>query len=163
MRSRLWRRRCSWPFRVSFCGLACWECRGLTITFCGQQVLLRYRQKAGHYPRRGDESDLAGLLELRKSYLASVGVPLDYLTEDLVRLVKLERIERVIRFLTLFFPPSAVASGANTELSPVAAVVGGQLAQDILKVIAGKEQPINNFFCLSGDAINGWKHKLPPA
>ncbi len=44
----------------------------------------------------------------------------------------------------------------------MAAVVGGQLAQDILKVVSGKDAPINNFFCFSGATLSGYSHRLPP-
>jgi hypothetical protein len=57
---------------------------------------------------------------------------------------------------------SSVASEAEAELSPVAAIVGGQLAQDILKVVSGKDAPINNFFCFDGDRLAGHQHRLPP-
>ena len=33
-----------------------------------------------------------------------------------------------------------------SELSPVAAIVGGVLAQEIIKVISNKDAPHNNFF-----------------
>jgi len=33
-----------------------------------------------------------------------------------------------------------------SELSPVAAIVGGVLAQEIIKVISNKDTPHNNFF-----------------
>ena len=32
------------------------------------------------------------------------------------------------------------------ELSPVAAIVGGVLAQEVIKAVSKKDQPQNNFF-----------------
>ena len=40
----------------------------------------------------------------------------------------------------------------NVELSPPAAIIGGFLGQEILKVLSRKEVPFNKFFC--HDAIN---------
>lgn len=49
----------------------------------------------------------------------------------------------------------AFLSSARAELSPVAAVLGGVLAQDILNVLSQKEQPIQNFFIFDGDSNEG--------
>ena len=45
---------------------------------------------------------------------------------------------------------SLLAEQAATELSPVCAIVGGVLAQDILKVVQGKELPLQNWFIYNG-------------
>lgn len=38
----------------------------------------------------------------------------------------------------------------TAELSPVCAIVGGILAQDILNILSQRELPINNFFIYDG-------------
>ena len=43
-----------------------------------------------------------------------------------------------------------MARTAAHEFSPVCAVVGGFLGQDILKVLQGKEAPFANFFTFDG-------------
>lgn len=43
----------------------------------------------------------------------------------------------------------------GVEISPVAAVVGGVLAQDLLNVLGGKEQPIQNLFLFDGSSSDG--------
>jgi len=48
-------------------------------------ALLKYRQKSGRYPRQEDEGDAASLMELKRSYLSSVGVPDAYVSDELVR------------------------------------------------------------------------------
>ena len=45
-----------------------------------------------------------------------------------------------------------IATTAAHELSPVCAVVGGMLAQDILKALAARESPIANFFTFDGSS-----------
>jgi len=49
---------------------------------------------------------------------------------------------------------SAVTTAAH-ELSPVCAVVGGFLAQDILKALAAKDPPLANFFTFDGSTSTG--------
>jgi ubiquitin-like 1-activating enzyme E1 A len=39
------------------------------------------------------------------------------------------------------------------ELSPVAAVMGGMLGNEAVKVVTGKDEPMNNLFVF--DAMNG--------
>ncbi|GJE88373.1 ubiquitin-activating enzyme E1-like protein [Phanerochaete sordida] len=48
-----------------------------------------------------------------------------------------------------------IATTAAHELSPVCAVVGGMLAQDILKALAAREPPISNFFTFDGSTGGG--------
>ncbi|KAI0669178.1 hypothetical protein C8Q78DRAFT_977925 [Trametes maxima] len=48
-----------------------------------------------------------------------------------------------------------VATTASHEISPVCAVVGGLLAQDILKALAAREPPIANFFTFDGNLGGG--------
>ncbi|KAI0647712.1 hypothetical protein C8Q79DRAFT_905348 [Trametes meyenii] len=48
-----------------------------------------------------------------------------------------------------------VATTAAHEISPVCAVVGGLLAQDILKALAAREPPIANFFTFDGNLGGG--------
>src|ERR1044072_8253967 len=43
-----------------------------------------------------------------------------------------------------------IALNAPTELSPVCAIVGGILAQDILNTLSQRELPIKNFFVYDG-------------
>src|ERR1044072_4323282 len=43
-----------------------------------------------------------------------------------------------------------IALNAPTELSPMCAIVGGILAQDILNTLSQKELPISNFFVYDG-------------
>ncbi|TFK52196.1 hypothetical protein OE88DRAFT_1718218 [Heliocybe sulcata] len=49
----------------------------------------------------------------------------------------------------------SIATTASHEFSPVCAVVGGMLAQDILKALAAREPPIANFFVFDGTSGAG--------
>ncbi|KAM6494176.1 hypothetical protein JOM56_010537 [Amanita muscaria] len=46
---------------------------------------------------------------------------------------------------------NSVATTAAHEFSPVCAIIGGILAQDILKALAGRDPPIANFFTFDGN------------
>ncbi|KAF9241139.1 hypothetical protein BU15DRAFT_45213 [Melanogaster broomeanus] len=48
-----------------------------------------------------------------------------------------------------------MSTSAAHEFSPVCAVVGGMLAQDILKALAAREAPIANFFVFDGTTGSG--------
>ena len=48
-----------------------------------------------------------------------------------------------------------LSTTARYELAPVCAVVGGMLAQDILKALAAREPPIANFFVFDGSTGGG--------
>jgi ubiquitin-like 1-activating enzyme E1 A len=48
-----------------------------------------------------------------------------------------------------------MAATAAYEFSPICAVVGGMLAQDILKTLAAKDAPMANFFTFDGDTGAG--------
>ncbi|KAF9013432.1 hypothetical protein BDQ17DRAFT_1343412 [Cyathus striatus] len=55
-------------------------------------------------------------------------------------------------------PPEFIDSISTTaahEFSPVCAIVGGMLAQDILKALGGREAPIANFFVFDGNTGSG--------
>jgi ubiquitin-like 1-activating enzyme E1 A len=41
------------------------------------------------------------------------------------------------------------------EFSPVCAIIGGVLAQDILKALGGREPPLANFFIFDGNTGGG--------
>ncbi|PPQ89648.1 hypothetical protein CVT25_013835 [Psilocybe cyanescens] len=49
----------------------------------------------------------------------------------------------------------SLSTTASHEFSPVCAIVGGMLAQDILKALGGREPPIGNFFLFDGSTGGG--------
>ncbi|ONH65320.1 DNA damage tolerance protein RHC31 [Cyberlindnera fabianii] len=46
---------------------------------------------------------------------------------------------------------SDILQQLNTEIAPVAAILGGAVAQDVINQLSGKDKPINNFMVLDGD------------
>lgn len=50
----------------------------------------------------------------------------------------------------------------GSEISPVCAFLGGQLAQDVINVVGGKEQPIQNILLFDGERSAGPVYALHP-
>ena len=50
----------------------------------------------------------------------------------------------------------------GTEMAPVAAFVGGMLAQDVINVLGHREQPLQNFMLFDGDACDGPIYAMHP-
>jgi ubiquitin-like 1-activating enzyme E1 A len=50
----------------------------------------------------------------------------------------------------------------GSELSPVAAILGGQLAQDVINVLGQKEQPIQNMVIFDGTSMEALMYPLHP-
>jgi len=91
------------------------------------QVLFEFQSRDGCSPRLTHRDEDMGLLKR--------------LRDDIARKLELPSGNKLTnedgdQMLTLLF----------SELSPVAAIVGGVLAQEIIKVISNKDAPHNNFF-----------------
>jgi len=85
-------------------------------------VLYEFQSREGRSPQMATrEGDLKLLESLADSVASKFGLPEGKMSKDL--------------------PPMLF-----TELSPVAAIVGGILAQEIIKVISNKDEPHRNFF-----------------
>lgn len=50
----------------------------------------------------------------------------------------------------------------GSEIAPVTAFLGGQLAQDVINVLGQREQPIQNFLLFDGEESNGPVYALHP-
>ena len=50
----------------------------------------------------------------------------------------------------------------GSEIAPVTAFIGGQLAQDVINVLSEREQPIQNFLLFDGDGAKGPIYALHP-
>ncbi|CAG8679048.1 5517_t:CDS:10, partial [Dentiscutata heterogama] len=93
------------------------------------QILWKFQQEMGRLPATNDNSDVEKLLSLRNSYLQTIHINNLFVTDEFL--------------ITL-------ASFALTELTPICAILGGVLAQDILNVLSKKGAPINNLFVFDG-------------
>ena len=70
----------------------------------------------------------------------------------------------------LLLPPETLRSdflrsflqNLGSEISPVAAFLGGSLAQDVINVLAQREQPLQNMLLFDGDEFKGPIYSLHP-
>lgn len=86
------------------------------------KVLLRFRSDVGRNPQGATRTeDLAVLKKLRDSELESIGLSLDKVPDE---------------YLVKVF----------SQVSPVCAILGGELAQEVIKAVSQKGAPHNNFF-----------------
>jgi len=96
--------------------------RRMDPSFFLLHVLLAFKTETGHSPRAANRAeDLDKLKQLRDQTLEKLAVPTTKIPDQL---------------LGLLF----------AELSPVAAIVGGVLGQEVIKAISNKDAPHNNFF-----------------
>eukprot|EP00761_Pharyngomonas_kirbyi_P001504 gb/GECH01001508.1/.p1 GENE.gb/GECH01001508.1/~~gb/GECH01001508.1/.p1 ORF type:complete len:343 (+),score=89.38 gb/GECH01001508.1/:1-1029(+) len=100
--------------------------RRLSSTFAAIQLLYKIRSSSNKEKR---ESFRDQLLSEKETFLKSHNLSPDFITNDYL---------------------SKIADMLDTELSPVSAVVGGLLGQEIIKVISRKGEPVNNYFIYDG-------------
>ncbi|CAG8607816.1 13162_t:CDS:2 [Ambispora leptoticha] len=101
-------------------------------------IIWKFQQKEGRLPNPEDTSndetsDFMKLRSISNEYLKSINVE-----------------------------PSLFTNGVSAEISPVCAIVGGILAQDILKALSQKGPPINNFFVFNGTDCSGIVYQVEP-
>uniref|UniRef100_A0A7S2UZW6 Ubiquitin-like 1-activating enzyme E1A n=1 Tax=Fibrocapsa japonica TaxID=94617 RepID=A0A7S2UZW6_9STRA len=104
------------------------------------QVLEELEEQMGRPVKGMQEGDLNELVQISTRLLQDNEMPPDFLTEDDLRIL---------------------CSVANTEISPVCAIVGGIWGQEVLKAISRKGEPVNNFFVFSGISSEGKVIRLP--
>jgi len=96
--------------------------RRMDPSFFLLQVLFAFKTEMGHSPRPAQrQEDLTKLKELRDATLTKLSVPTTKIPDEM---------------LGFLF----------AELSPVAAIVGGVLGQEVIKAISNKDAPHNNYF-----------------
>jgi len=92
-------------------------------------VVLRYQEEHGRLPKK--DTDFEALLEVRKKHFVSIDAD-----------------ERVLEDSTL----GTFLAHVGAEIAPTTAILGGFVAQEIIKVLSGKDLPINNYFVFDGMA-----------
>ena len=114
--------------------------RRMDPSFFLLQVLFNFQSETGHTPRPKErETDLAKLKEMRDKTLESLSVPTTKISDEMLstfRFCCVEINDWYFDCLDLLF----------AELSPVCAIVGGVLAQEVIKAISNKDAPHNNYF-----------------
>lgn len=100
------------------------------------RCLLEYRERAGKWPS-SDDSDMAEVLE---PYLKETA---DEVLQEIVR-AKMTSLNK------------------TAEISPVCAVLGGMLGNEVIKLISGKGQPANNTVLMDGTTCKGMTFLVKP-
>lgn len=96
-------------------------------------------QDDGHYPRSAEDLKMFTVLATEKH--KALGLPEETLRAEVLR-----------KFL----------QNLGCEISPVAAVLGGQLAQDVINVLGARQQPIQNMVIFDGDLMEAPMYALHP-
>ncbi|KAJ3044023.1 hypothetical protein HDV00_003552 [Rhizophlyctis rosea] len=105
-------------------------------------LLWKFQEEKGRLPEPNNQKDADVLLHMKGEYMAEVKADPSLLPDNVVR---------------------TFAQTARAEISPVCAVLGGLLGQEILKVLAANGAPINNFFAYDAFEPMGRIVLVPPA
>jgi ubiquitin-like 1-activating enzyme E1 A len=104
------------------------------------RALWEFQQLNGHSPGHSHQ-DLASFTTLATQKHKMLGLP----TETL-------RSESLRSFL----------QNIGSEIAPVTAILGGQLAQDVINVLGQRQQPIQNLVLFDGDSMDAPMYALHP-
>lgn len=101
------------------------------------QIFLKFRTEHGRYMSTSQQDeDIKALLQIKPQVLKKLKVADEA------------------------FVPDTFAENCFSALSPVCAVVGGVIAQEIIKAVSKKDQPHNNWFFFDGNDSCGMVEKL---
>lgn len=118
---------------VLSCLRALWEFTALSSASSPLSPLLS--------PRNDHRADLELFTRLCSEQHKALGLPAETLRSEVLR---------------------AFLQNVGTEIAPVAAVLGGQLAQDVINVLGQTQQPVQNFVVFDGERMEGEVYALHP-
>ncbi|SPQ22871.1 8a9ead5a-ce1c-4879-93ed-7ad7d5dc2f55 [Thermothielavioides terrestris] len=95
----------------------------------------------GQPPQRDNRAHLAQFTRLCTEQHRALGLPADTLRSEALR---------------------SFLQDVGGEIAPVAAVLGGQLAQDVINVLGQTQQPLQNLVVFDGDAMEASVYALHP-
>ncbi|KAJ3412040.1 serine/threonine-protein kinase M1 [Chytridiales sp. JEL 0842] len=113
------------------------------VVYFAIQLLWEFDKQHGFLPRPNNANDIEALKTIREEYVKSAELPAEHITANVLTDI----------FLT------TLCLQAQTEISPVCAIMGGMVAQEVLGAISRKEVNVNNFFCYS--AMDGVGSVVP--
>ncbi|KAI9817294.1 MAG: hypothetical protein M1832_004716 [Thelocarpon impressellum] len=105
------------------------------------KALWTFQRLSARLPSRSVKADLELFTTLATEAHAELSLPAETLTSDFLR---------------------SFLHGLATELSPVAALLGGQLAQDAINVLGQREQPIQNWLLFDGEESSAPVYAMHP-
>ncbi|KAK3841997.1 MAG: SUMO-activating enzyme subunit 1 [Linnemannia gamsii] len=114
--------------------------RKVSPLFFAIQILWLFQlANGGRLPDNSSQEDMDALFKLRDERLESAQVDCAFVDNDLLQ---------------------TLVGTASAEIAPVCAIVGGFLAQDILKTLSGKDAPLLNYFLYNGLEGTGLVHHV---
>ncbi|KAI5806538.1 hypothetical protein DFH27DRAFT_498097 [Peziza echinospora] len=102
-----------------------------TVLPCIQALWAFQRQHAGRRPQFSSKADNAAFTTLAMEAIKHLQLPEDMLKSSFI---------------------SSFIQSCTAELAPVAAILGGTLAQDVINVLGKREQPLQNMLVFDGDS-----------
>jgi ubiquitin-like 1-activating enzyme E1 A len=115
--------------------------RAVTPILTCLRALWEYTSTYGTPPRRDDHESLAAFTMLCGEQHKALGLPADTLRSEVLR---------------------SFLQNIGSEIAPVAAVLGGQLAQDVINVLGQTQQPVQNLVVFDGEAMEANVFALHP-
>lgn len=121
-----------------FKGKSLRQAKQVSETYLVTKVLLEYQQRYGLIPNEiNSQQELEKLLDVRNEVLEEQNVDNDLLDDEF-------------------------CSYCVGTLYPVNAIIGGVMAQEVIKAVSGKDTPHNNFFFYDGVSTSGIVQKISP-
>lgn len=105
------------------------------------RALWEFAQTYSRTPNLSSRDDLARFTILVNQKHQALGLPSETLKSEFLR---------------------SFMQNIGSEIAPVAAVLGGQLAQDVINVLGQNQQPIQNMVIFDGDAMEAVMYPLHP-
>ncbi|KAL2156396.1 hypothetical protein VTH82DRAFT_1141 [Thermothelomyces myriococcoides] len=122
-------------------------------------------------PQTDNHAHLAEFTRLCQEQHRTLGLPAETLRSEVLRAF-LQHIPPHSSSSSSSLPaqnggatPTVLGGGGSSnvsEVSPVAAVLGGQLAQDVINVLGRSQQPVQNFVIFDGDSLDAGVYALHP-
>jgi ubiquitin-like 1-activating enzyme E1 A len=114
--------------------------RAVTPILSCLRALWAFQELYGHLPSHNSQ-DLANFTNLATMKHRQLGLPTETLRADMLR---------------------SFMQNVGSEIAPVTAMLGGQLAQDVINVLGQRQQPIQNFVFFDGDSMDAPMIALHP-
>ncbi|KAL2125965.1 hypothetical protein VTI74DRAFT_2059 [Chaetomium olivicolor] len=105
------------------------------------RALWEFTSLYGTLPQRDNHTHLAQFTLLCGEQHKTLGLPSETLRSEVLR---------------------SFLQNVGSEIAPVAAVLGGQLAQDVINVLGQTQQPIQNFVVFDGETMEAGVYALHP-
>jgi ubiquitin-like 1-activating enzyme E1 A len=103
------------------------------------RALWEFTQLHGRNPSQNNHDDLAQFTLLAGQKHAALGLPSETMKSDFLR---------------------SFLQNIGSEVAPVTALLGGQLAQDVINVLGQNKQPIQNMVVFDGEAMEASQYAL---